>query len=66
MAGFPVLSAVPEDLDGAARSRNGATEDLGSPAGELNGAIEDLTGAAAIPGRDDPDDARAGATSPTG
>src|SRR5208282_1096803 len=35
-----------EDLDGAARSRNGATEDLGSPAGELNGAIEDLTGAA--------------------
>jgi predicted unusual protein kinase regulating ubiquinone biosynthesis (AarF/ABC1/UbiB family) len=70
-AGEP--NGTPKDLDGPAGELNGATKDLDSPAGELNGAAGNLSGAtealgdaAGIPGRDDPDDAKAGAGSPNG
>jgi predicted unusual protein kinase regulating ubiquinone biosynthesis (AarF/ABC1/UbiB family) len=67
----PNLNGIAGNLNGAAPNLNGATGDLddtapnlNGTAGILNGATEGRSGAAATLGRDDPDDARADATSP--
>ena len=59
------LNGTTREPDGAADALNGAAGEPDGTAGSLNGITREPDGAA-TPGRDDPDDARAGAVSPNG
>jgi predicted unusual protein kinase regulating ubiquinone biosynthesis (AarF/ABC1/UbiB family) len=59
------LDSPAGDRSGTAPGLGGATGDLDGTAPDLDGPAEGRSGVAAALGRDDPDDARADATSPT-